>query len=90
MRRWLRNAALDAVRTASGLAALALGVVGAFPETVSACSVCFSAKNEENQIAYLASTGFLTFLPLLLVGALLLWVRKRTQDTEQPRSPDHS
>lgn len=45
-----------------------------------ACPVCFSAKNEDNQIAYLATTGFLTFLPLVMIGSLVLWVRRRVRE----------
>lgn len=54
-----------------------------------ACPVCFSAKNEENQIAYIVTTGFLTFLPLLFAGGLMLWIRRRAQQAEQD-SGSHS
>ena len=55
----------------------------ALPGLAAACPVCGSAKNEENQIAYLATTGFMTFLPLILVGGLILWIRKRVRDMER-------
>lgn len=48
-----------------------------------ACPVCFSAKNEENQIAYIATTGFLTFLPLLMIGGLVLWVRHKVRELHE-------
>ena len=70
-------------RLAGGLLSLLLAVHGAAPALASACSVCFSAKNRDNQIAYLATTGFLTFLPLLMVGALVLWIRKRSRELDE-------
>lgn len=48
-----------------------------------ACAVCFSAKNDDNQIAYIATTGFLTFLPLIFAGGLILWVRRRARSIAQ-------
>lgn len=64
------------------LVGLLLGLWLSQPGIVQACSVCFSAKNKENQIAYLATTGFLTFLPLGLIGGLLLWIRRRSRELE--------
>ena len=40
-----------------------------------ACAVCFSGE-DANRIAYIATTGFLTFLPLTMVG-LGLWMGRR-------------
>lgn len=49
-----------------------------------ACPVCFSAKNEANQIAFLVTTALLTFAPLLMIGGLIWWLRRRTHDEELP------
>lgn len=40
-----------------------------------ACAVCFSGE-DANRIAYIATTGFLTFLPLTMVG-FGLWMGRR-------------
>lgn len=45
-----------------------------------ACPVCFAAKNEENRTAFIVTTGFLTFLPLSLVGGGVWWLRRRARD----------
>ena len=40
-----------------------------------ACAVCFSGE-EANRIAYIATTGFLTFFPLIMVG-FGIWMMRR-------------
>ena len=55
--------------------ALALGLVLS-PQIASACAVCFSGS-EENRMAFLLTTIFLTLLPLLLIGSLVWWLRRR-------------
>ncbi len=47
-----------------------------WPAAAPACSVCFSAT-EENRLAFLLTTIFLTFLPLTLIGAGLWMLRRR-------------
>lgn len=63
------------------LAALVVAVMAALPEAAFACPVCFDS-NEENRIAFLATTAFLTLLPLGLVGGIGAWLRKRARDIE--------
>ena len=46
-----------------------------FPSTALACAVCFSGE-DANRIAYIVTTGFLTFFPLLMVG-FAIWVIRR-------------
>ena len=55
-----------------GFTALALF----FPSAAWACPMCFSAKNEAGRIAYLATTGILTFLPLIVIGSTILLVKR--------------
>ena len=56
-----------------------------------ACPVCFSAKNDENRIAFIVTTAFLTFLPLSLIGGGVWWLRRRARQeseaTELKRLP---
>lgn len=64
------------------MAALGVALAMSVSQSALACSVCFSAKNEENQIAYLATTGFLTFLPLFFAAGVMLWIRRRAQEAD--------
>ncbi|MCE2456044.1 MAG: hypothetical protein J4G12_09585 [Gemmatimonadetes bacterium] len=57
------------------------------PETAFACPVCFDA-NEENRMAFLATTGLLTLLPLGLVAGVGIWIRKRARALDEPQAPD--
>jgi MYXO-CTERM domain-containing protein len=59
-------------------AAQALGMLAA-PRIVHACSVCSAGTDDESRTAFILTTAFLTFLPLILVGGLVWWLRRRTQ-----------
>jgi hypothetical protein len=62
------------------IAALALT-----PQPASACAVC-NDPLDRNRIAFLATTAFLTVLPLSLVGGLLAYLRRRAR--QEPAPPD--
>ena len=57
------------------LTALALS---ALPAAAWACPVCFD-PTAQNQTAYLASTIFMSLLPLALIGGGLWWVWAQTR-----------
>jgi hypothetical protein len=61
---------------------LALILVAVLPDVLLACPVCFDARDENRQ-AFLATTAFLTLLPLGMVAGTGLWLRKRAQDAER-------
>ncbi len=68
---------------------LSMGVVIAVwlaPQLSDACAVCFSARDENRQ-AFTITTAFLTGLPLLMVGSLVFWLRRRIHQHEQPAEP---
>ncbi|MBW2286776.1 MAG: hypothetical protein JRG80_04625 [Deltaproteobacteria bacterium] len=47
------------------------------PSLARACAVCFSGRSDEQREAFIITTGFLTFLPLLLLGfAVWAFVRR--------------
>lgn len=48
------------------------------PEVAHACPVCFDPR-EENRVAYLATTAFLSLLPLSVVGGFAMWLRRRAR-----------
>ncbi len=52
------------------------------PGAAGACSVCFSAT-EENRIAFIATTVFLSVLPLSLLGGIGWWLRRRVLEMER-------
>ena len=64
---------------------LAFALVAFLPEAVSACPVCFDSSDENRQ-AFLATTAFLSLLPLGMVAGAGLYVRKRSRDLDQSAS----
>lgn len=51
------------------------------PQAAHACPVCFDAS-DENRRAFLATTAFLSLLPLGMVMGAGLWIRKRSREIE--------
>ena len=49
------------------------------PQYAAACAVCFSGRADETRVAFLATTGLLSALPLLLIGSLVWWLRRRAR-----------
>ena len=58
---------------------VALALIGALPEALHACPVCFD-RDDEARIAFLATTGLLTLLPLGLVVGTGVWLRRRARE----------
>ena len=53
------------------------------PRAGRACAVCASGSEDANRLAFIFTTAFLTFLPLLMVGGLVWWLRRRAREAEQ-------
>lgn len=71
-------------RRASGWRAAAIVVIAVWaPRLASACPVCTAGRDEENRIAFIATTAFLTFFPLLMIGGVVWWLRKRVRQIER-------
>jgi hypothetical protein len=47
------------------------------PKMAYACAVCFTGRADETRTAFIATTGLLTALPILLIGSLVWWLRRR-------------
>ena len=62
--------------------AVALAVLLA-PDIAAACSVCFSGRSDETRVAFIATTALMTALPLLLIGSLVWWLRRRALQHQQ-------
>ena len=60
----------------------ALALVAILPEAAAACPVCFDARDENRQ-AFLATTAFLSLLPLGMVAGAGLWLRKRHRELDE-------
>ena len=74
------------IRRAS-VAVLAAALILALPEAAAACAVCFDPR-AENRMAFLATTAFLSLLPLGMVGGMGFWLWKRAQDVDDEPSED--
>ncbi len=48
------------------------------PDVVYACPVCFDPR-DENRLAFLATTAFMSLFPLSMVGGFGVWLRKRAR-----------
>jgi hypothetical protein len=57
------------------VALLGFAVLGV-PDVSHACSVCFSAT-DENRVAFLVTTILLTALPLVMIGSTIFWLWRR-------------
>ena len=62
--------------------AFALALVALLPEAVAPCPVCFDARDENRQ-AFLATTAFLSLLPLGMVAGAGFWIRKRNRELDE-------
>lgn len=61
---------------------LALALLVALPELVAACPVCFD-QDDEARVAFLVTTGLLTFLPLGMVAGVIYWLRQRWKASQE-------
>lgn len=68
---------------------LAVLAVAAMPEVAHACAVCFDAT-DENRRAFLATTAFLTLLPLGMVTGAGLWLRRRVRERDEQEASSDS
>lgn len=61
------------------LAALTVLAVLVLPDVTHACPVCFDPNDAQRNI-FLASTIFLSALPLSMIGGIVFWLRERSRD----------
>ncbi len=64
------------------LALVAGAVITVSPAVAFACSVCF-AGGEESRLVYKLTALTLTLMPFVLVGGLVLFLRKKMAQVEQ-------
>ena len=64
------------------LGSLALLLLALLPDVAHACTVCFDPR-EENRMAFLATTAFLSLLPLGMVAGAGVWMRRRVRELDE-------
>ena len=55
------------------------------PRIAQACAVCTAGRDEENQLAFLLSTIFMSLLPLIAIGSLVFFLWRRLKKLEEER-----
>ncbi len=55
------------------------------PRLAAACAVCFTGRADETRVAFLVTTGLLSALPILLIGSLVWWLRRRAHKIRDER-----
>ena len=58
---------------------MVLALLVGLPDSLWACPVCFDPR-DENRVAFLATTIFMSLFPLGMVGGVGLWLRKRARE----------
>ena len=61
-------------------AVLTATLVALLPRLAHACPACFAASNERVVPIYYLTAGFMTLLPLVIVGLFARWLRQRLKD----------
>ena len=56
------------------------------PGVAEACAVCAPTDEEEVRTAFIVSTAFMTFFPLLVLGSVAWWIRGRYKAMSQAQS----
>ena len=72
-------------------APLIAGFLVLTPQLAEACSVCGAGRDEANRVAFIVTTAFMSILPLLIIGGLIMWLRARfraLEDVQQSTNPD--
>jgi hypothetical protein len=67
---------------ASAAALVVVGVVVS-PRLARACAVCMSGREDDVQFAFIATTALLSALPLIFVGGVVWWLRRRLREMEE-------
>lgn len=69
--------------TSAVVVAISLGI----PGLAEACSVCMSGREDENRLAFIVTTIFMSVLPLAMIGGLGWYLRRRSRAIAEPGIP---
>jgi energy-converting hydrogenase Eha subunit A len=61
---------------------LLLMLAALVPGIAEACAVCAPTDEEEVRMAFIVSTAFMTFFPLIVLGSVVWWIRSRYKAME--------
>ena len=53
------------------------------PSLAHACAVCFQSSNDASRIAFIATTAFMTLLPLVVLFLAIRWFVGRARAAEE-------
>lgn len=67
---------------ARGCLGVAVAAAASAGNVAYACAACFSPL-EENRQAFVDTTIFLTVVPLMMIGGLVWWIRRKTRAMDQ-------
>ena len=62
---------------------LVLSLLNWAPKISEACSVCTTGRDDENRMAFLLTTVFLSLLPLAMIGGFAWWIWRRIRQVER-------
>jgi hypothetical protein len=72
------------LRSASSAAACVAGIVLFWlPGLAQACAVCFQGNGDASRIAFIATTAFMTFLPLAVLFLAIRWFVRHAREAEE-------
>lgn len=66
---------------------IAVCLVLAAPRIAEACAVCSAGREDQTRTAFIIGTAFMTALPMVLVGGMVWWVRKKTLEAQELEAP---
>jgi hypothetical protein len=75
-------------RRALGMALAGFVLSWLVPATAVACTVCMGGQEEASRKAFVGTTAFLTFFPLLMLGIGVGWFVRRTLAQEREDEAD--
>ncbi len=67
----------------------ALVVLTWAPRASWACSVCMTGREDDNRIAFITTTVFLSLLPLAMLGGVIWWLHRRVRQQKREQETDH-
>jgi hypothetical protein len=62
------------------MAVVAVSAALLLPDPAAACAVCTGGQTDQVRYAFLWTTGFLSALPLGLIGGVVWFVRRRARE----------
>ena len=65
------------------VSSVAVCMLLATPRLAEACAVCSAGREDATRTAFIIGTAFMTALPMVLVGGMVWWIRKKTLEAQE-------